>query len=394
MDIRDILLGPAYLHHKRLIARSKTWSPAEITQYQQAKIRRLTRRYSDTITVKDNYRRYPGRFTRWDLPPLTYDIHTGGSTYAPLFFKGDTLIRRQKECAYMFDIWSEVGYKPYDLRVMYRDDTSEQLLRFSRMPNAWVVSPQATTEDRLAELRQWIRTLPPFFLHIYPSAIYPLIDLLGEDLFRALPIRGILAGSESFPLGERRQFELEYGIKIAHWYGHSEYAALAYACRECDGFHFYPTYGAVEMQPSDTEHVWRIVASSFNRIGTQFVRYDTGDMATSISGKCLAMNYPRVGKILGRAAETFVDRYGRKRAVLAYVPGCEGGFWNGIRDMQFLQANAGQLKIKLVVEGDSYMETIESTFLRTMPMVDLEFEYVAEIARRANGKRQYVIGGS
>ncbi len=61
--------------------------------------------------------------------------------------------------------------------------------------------------------------------------------------------------------------------------------------------------------------------------------------------------------------------------------------------MQFLQASAGHLKIKLVVERDSYKEVIEGTFLRTMPMVDLQFEYVTEIARRANGKRQYVIGG-
>ena len=391
MDIRDVLLGPGYLHHKRLIQQSRQWSLTEIAHYQETRIARLTRRYGDTITVKDDYRRYPGKFARWALPPLTYDIHTGGSTYAPLFFKGDTLIRRQKECAYIFDIWSEVGYKPYDLRVMYRDDTSEQLIRFNRMPNVWVISPQATTEGRLAELRLWIRTIPPFFLHIYPSAVYPFIDLLGDDLFRSLPIRGVLAGSESFPLGERRQFELEYGIRIAHWYGHSEYAALAYACRDCDGFHFYPTYGAVEMQPSDTEHVWRIVASSFNRIGTQFVRYDTEDMATSPHGTCATTNYPRVGEILGRAAETFVDRYGRKRAVLAYVPGCEGGFWDGIRDMQFLQKSAGRLEIKLVVEGDSYKETIEETFLRTMPMVDLHFEYVGEIARRPNGKRQYVV---
>ncbi len=330
MDIRDILLGPGYHHHKRLIERSRQWSPTEIMQYQHTRIRRLTRRYGDTITIKDDYRRHPARFARWDLPPLTYDIHTGGSTYAPLFFKGDTLIRRQKECAYIFDIWSEVGYKPYDLRVVYRDDTGEQLVRYSRMPNAYVISPQATTEDRVAELRKWIRTVPPFFLHVYPSSIYPLIDLLGDDLFRSLPIRGILAGSESFPLGERRQLELEYGIKIAHWYGHSEYAALAYACRVCDGFHFYPTYGAVEMQSSDKANVWRNQALSYNRIGTQFVRYDTEDMAALQFQKCAATNFPRVGEILGRAAETFVDRHGRKRAVLAYVPGCEGGFWDGI----------------------------------------------------------------
>ena len=55
-------------------------------------------------------------------------------------------------------------------------------------------------------------------------------------------------------------------------------------------------------------------------------------MAASLFEKCAATNFPRVGEILGRAAETFVNRHGRKRAVLAYVPGCEGGFWDGIQE--------------------------------------------------------------
>jgi phenylacetate-coenzyme A ligase PaaK-like adenylate-forming protein len=121
----------------------------------------------------------------------------------------------------------------------------------------------------------------PFFLHVYPSSLFTFVDLVGEDLFRSLPVRGVLAGSETFPVGEREWFEQEFGIKVAHWYGQSEYAALAYCCRECRGFHFYPTFGQVELCPSDTEGCQRIVASSFNRIGTQFVRYDTGDLAVA-----------------------------------------------------------------------------------------------------------------
>ena len=108
-------------------------------------------------------------------------------------------------------------------------------------------------------LRQWLRTLPPFFLHVYPSSLYTFIDLVGEDLFRSLPIRGVIAASEMFPAGEQLRFEQEFGIKIAHWYGHSEYAVLAYCCRECRGFHFYPTYGHVELLSSEIEGCRRVV---------------------------------------------------------------------------------------------------------------------------------------
>jgi phenylacetate-coenzyme A ligase PaaK-like adenylate-forming protein len=86
-------------------------------------------------------------------------------------------------------------------------------------------------------------------------------------------------------------------------------------CRECNGFHFYPTYGKVEFLPSDMEGCQRLVATSFNRIGTQFVRYDTGDLAIPASGPCAADNFPRVGAIAGRSQETFVDVSGQRRSL-------------------------------------------------------------------------------
>src|SRR5262249_16453815 len=159
-----------------------------------------------------------------------------------------------------------------------------------------------------------------FFLHVYPSSLYTFIDLVGEDLFRELPVRGVLAGSEGFAAGEQARFEREFGIQIAHWYGHSEYAVLAYCCRKCHAFHFYPTYGYAEFLSSGDDMLRRIVASSYNRIGTQFIRYDTGDLATLATGSC-SDQFPRVSAIVGRSQETFIDSSGRKRSLLGYVFG-------------------------------------------------------------------------
>ena len=134
---------------------------------------------------------------------------------------------------------------------------------------------------------------------MYPSSLFTFIDLVGEDLFRSLPVRGVIAASEMFPASEQAQFEREFGLEIAHWYGHSEYATLAYCCRKCRGFHFYPTYGHVELLASEIEGSRRIIASSFNRIGTQFVRYDTGDLALDPAGRCATDNFLRASAIVG-----------------------------------------------------------------------------------------------
>src|SRR5215469_4388060 len=260
--VREHLLGPSYFHHRRLIQKSKSWSASEIQEYQATRFRRLVRRYGDDITQKADYRRSPHRYARWELPLLTHTVRTGGTSGQPLRFTADTFARRQKERAYLFDIWSQVGYAPYDLRVRYAGDVHDGMLSYNRLENVWIVSPAATVDGELDVLRRWLRKLPPFFLHVYPSSLFTFIDLVGEDLFRSLPVRGVIAASEMFSANEQARFEQDFGIKIAHWYGHSEYAVLAYCCRECRGFHFYPTYGCVELLSSETEGCRRVVASS------------------------------------------------------------------------------------------------------------------------------------
>ncbi|MGH9920805.1 MAG: hypothetical protein ACRD6W_18295, partial [Nitrososphaerales archaeon] len=222
--VREGLLGPSYFYHRRVIKRSKGWSPGEIRAYQDARLQRLIRRYGDEITQREDYSRRLSRYTRWDVPLLTHMVRTSGTSGQPLRFKADTFARRQKERAYLFDMWSQVGYAPYDLRVRYAGDVHGGMLRYNRLENVWMVSPAATLEGELGGLRRWVRTLPSFYLHVYPSSLYTFIDLVGEELFRSLPVRGVLAASETFPASEQVRFERMFGIKIAHWYGHSEYA--------------------------------------------------------------------------------------------------------------------------------------------------------------------------
>jgi phenylacetate-CoA ligase len=391
-NVREILLGPSYFYHRRLIERSKLWSAKEIAEYQAARFQPLVNRYGDGVRTKDDYRRDPARFTRYNLPLLTHTVRTGGTSGQPLRFSADTFARRQKERAYLFDIWSRIGYSPYDLRVRYGGDIhDDDMLQFNRLENVWSISPKATVESRLDELRSWIGTVPPFFLHIYPSSLYTFIELVGEKLFRSLPVRGIIAASEAFPAGQQLQFEADFGLRIAHWYGHSEYAVLAYYCRDCLGFHFYPTYGQLELLPSDTDGCERVVATSFNWIGTQFVRYETEDLAVSGEGKCATSNFPRVDAIMGRSQETFIDNLGRRRSLFGYVFGDldHGTFWDQIQDLQFIQTAAGRLLVRLVISPGVDKNSVERTFADRIPMASLEFEYVANIERSQNGKRRY-----
>ncbi|GAI77611.1 unnamed protein product, partial [marine sediment metagenome] len=70
-----------------------------------------------------------------------------------------------------------------------------------------------------------------------------------------------MAGSEAFPVEQMKNFINNFNIKIAHWYGHSEYAILAKFCITCSGFHFYPTYGLAEFV-EDSDGNYMIIATS------------------------------------------------------------------------------------------------------------------------------------
>ena len=242
-------------------------------------------------------------------------------------------------------------------------------------------------------MRRWLRKLPPFFVHVYPSSLYTFIDLVGEDLFRSLPVRGVIAGSEMFPPAQQLSFEQDFGLEIAHWYGHSEYAVLAYCCRDCRGFHFYPTYGYVEFLPSETEACQRVLASSFNRVGTQFVRYDTGDLVVGAVGSCARDNFARYSAIVGRAQETFVDSAGQRRSLYGYAFGDldHDAFYDQIRDIQFVQDEEGRLRVRIVVKPGAKKDQIEQTFERRITVARLEFEYVSAIERSPSGKRRYFV---
>jgi phenylacetate-CoA ligase len=391
--LRESLLGPSYFYHRGLIEKSKGWSPSEIREYQDRRYRRLIRRYGNETTQKEDYQRDLRRYTRWDVPLLTRAVRTGGTSGQPLRFTADTFARRQKERAYLFDIWSQVGYAPYDNRVRYAGDFRGEMLRYNSIENVWVVSPAVTVKGELGELRRWLRTLSPFFLHVYPSSLYTFVDVVGEDLFRSLPVRGVIAASEMFPAAEQLRFEQDFGIKIAHWYGHSEYAVLAYCCRECRGFHFYPTYGYVEFLPSEIERCRRVVASSFNRIGTQFVRYDTGDLAVDELAGCARDNFARSSAIVGRSQETFVDSSGRRRSLYGYAFGDldHDAFYDQIRDIQFVQDKPGSLRLRIVTNPGAKRDQIQRTFEDHIPVARLEFEYVSVIERSPSGKRRYFV---
>jgi phenylacetate-CoA ligase len=390
--LRTALLGPAYFHHCRLIERSKTWSIEQIESYQHDRVDRLFRLYGDLIRTKQHYLERGDEYTAWSLPGLSTRVTTGGTTGHPFAFYRDTFASRQKERAYIFDICSEIGYRPFDCRVIFRGNIGDKLINYDVIENAYYISPAKLNKDNAKSLVGFLGGLGGFYLHVYPSSLLSLVELLGEGEFLSLGIKGVLASSEAFSVNQIHAFESRFGISIAYWYGHSEYATLARYCRHCHGFHFYPTYGFTEFVDAG-DGLKRIVATSFNRVGTRFVRYDTGDLAVQSSRSC-SEPFLRVDSIVGRVQDYFVARDRSLRAFGPFLFGIHNEFWSLIVAIQFCQRVVGVLRVRIVLRSDTSDEQRDwlLDFLTTrFELVDLEFEFVDSISSTAAGKHRYFI---
>jgi phenylacetate-CoA ligase len=337
--VKQLLLGPAYFYHMVKIRKSKKWDIHKIETYDSKEI--ADKRLISKVDIKNNPQNY---LNKHPLVPLSM-VSTGGTSGKPFIFYQDLFFARQKERAYIYDIWKSIGYNPFDFRIVVRGNTPRNGVRYNYFENALIISQDFFTPTN----RDYLHDLflkKPSFLHVYPSSLMSLIDFFGEKKFKNFPIKGIMAGSEAFPVNQMKWFMNSFNIPIAHWYGHSEYAILARFCWNCEEFHFYPTYGRVNLiQDGDRGDEWMLIATSFNKYGTQFKNYITEDYASISIQPCAKDSYFKVNNIIGRKQEYIIDNLGQIKAFGPYLFGLHGKFWSYFENIQFIQSEQGVLKV-------------------------------------------------
>jgi len=379
---RELVLGPAYFRHLALIKKSKTWSKKKVANY------RNSDNEISTYITKVDIKKHEDKFLkRSPIFPLR-KVRTGGTTGEPFIFFQDVFTSRQKERAYLFDIWGRIGYKKFDYRIVVRGNMPNQSKKYNFLENTLVTSQNFFVEDNKLELEALFRE-KSFFLHVYPSTLFFLIDFWGADMFKTFPVRGVFAGSEAFPISQINWFKQNFNIPIAHWYGHSEYAVLARFCNSCHEFHFYPTYGRVELFQEEEREL--ILANSFNKYGTVFENYFTGDYAEKSTQACETDNFFKVKRIVGRVQEFIYDKEFIKRAFGPYLFGIHNEFWDFIVSIQFIQREKGKLEVKFIKSNVFNEAKFLSIINERFNLFELSFFEVEQIEKTKNGKHKSLI---
>ncbi|MBN1830534.1 MAG: phenylacetate--CoA ligase family protein [Deltaproteobacteria bacterium] len=334
-------------------------------------------------------------------------VSTGGSTGDPLGFYHERGISAAREKAFIFALWSRVGFKAGDKCVELRGN----ILQSKKGGTFWMYNPAEKilrlssyqmTDETLPKYIEKIRQFRPDFFHVYPSSIMILGKFMKERSIRPFhSVKALLCASENIYSWQRELLEDVFQCRVFSFYGHSERAVLAGECEKSISYHISPEYGFTEIVdergiPVEKDgETGEIVATGFNNQAMPFIRYKTGDIAVYSSKTCTCgRNYPLIERIRGRIQDFLLSRKNHL-IPLSTIQYEALGDSNFVRQFQFYQEKAGEVVVN-IVKAQDYTKEEERRISRALQKgvsgdIEFHFEYKDLIPRTSGGKRRLLI---
>lgn len=430
------LLGKRFRETSRLILSADKWTREEVDAFQLDNINRVLQLATKRSSFYRNYYASMGIDVGYmsslsdikKLPTISRQVvientdemlvvkkdrvdidyvTTGGTGGVPMRFYIDSG-RSSIEYAYLNAGWNRIGFKLGDTKAVLRgrvvssgSSTSSHRLHDPLLREHYYSSfhlSDTNVEDYLIH----IGTLGPCFLHIYPSTAYLLARHVRKSGAKApANILGILAESEIVYEEQREFVKSVFGCPYFSSYGHSEKLVAAAECERTGHYHFWPTYGLVELLDEDgneiTERgkVGEIVATGFMNVAMPFIRYRTGDRAEYVGEHCEACG--RVGKVVSNIRGHNIQELlvAKDRSLIPWsAVNMHDDTFDNVMQFQFFQDRPGFATIRVVVRDhfDSYdVSKIEQNFTRKFgDRLSAKVEVVPRIELTDRGKSVFV----
>ncbi len=339
---------------------------------------------------------------RWDWTETS-----GSNAEAPFGFFLDK-DRSAREMAFVYDVWSRIGFSESDARVCLRGfgldpeglnihdwDPAMRELQLSVFP--------MTTKDAALYL-DLIDARGVQFIYGYASAIELFcrqMQTLGRIPKR--PIKGIMPISEPIYDHQRQMIAETLGNPpFACFYGLSEKVLFAAEVTDAPGtYEFNPLYGLAELVDARGNPVTeigregRLVGTGFLSTGMPFIRYETGDFArlvqlpTAENGQRM-----RVSDLTPRRKPNFLIAHDGTRVVTTDLTPAEGRVLKGIAEFQFYQDQPGEVVLRYVLAPDGSVEDAKRIASelgqRCHNRLTFQVQQVKRIAAGRNGKRAFI----
>jgi phenylacetate-CoA ligase len=332
---------------------------------------------------------------------------SGSNAEAPFGFYLDK-DRSAREMAFVYDVWSRVGFSEGEARVCLRGfgldprginihdwDPALRELRLSVYP--------MTAQDAAVYL-DLIDARGIQFIYGYASAIELFCrQMLVLGRKPRLPIKGIMPISEPIFAHQRAIVSEALGNPpFACFYGLSEKVLFAAEVSGEPGvYEFNPLYGVAELVDDRGEPIvelgqeGRLIGTGFLSTGMPFIRYETGDFARLVqlpsaeNGQRL-----RVSDLTPRRKPNYLIAKDGSRVVTTDLTPDSAEFFDGVAEFQFFQEQPGEVVIRYIPTPSGKAEDARRMASkldgRCHHRVRFTPQLVEQIATGRHGKRAFI----
>ncbi|MDT8425649.1 MAG: AMP-binding protein [Methyloprofundus sp.] len=332
-------------------------------------------------------------------------FNTGGSSGEPLiFYIGNKRVSHDVAAKWRATRWwgvdigdpeaviwgSPIELSEQDKVKLFRD----KLLRTHLIP-AFEMSPA-----KIDGFIQQIKALKPKMLFGYPSAL-AYIAAHAEKTGQVLDDLGIKVAfvtSERLYDHQRAKIEQIFACPVANGYGGRDAGFIAHQCPE-GNMHITAEDIIVEIIDNNgnvlpDNQAGEIVVTHLATRDFPFIRYRTGDVGVLSDKTChCGRGLPLLKEIQGRTTDFIVAQDGTVLHGLALIYVLRD--LDGIESFKITQHNIDETTVQIVKNQQYNQENtakIKSEFKQRLGQdVQIDVEYVSEIAKEKSGKFRYVI---
>jgi phenylacetate-CoA ligase len=305
------------------------------------------------LLTKDDLRNHADDLVTEGLDPSRLERkRTGGSTGVPVHVYWDQRSAEVKAALTLrHDGWA--GFRIASRKAALWGDVQPRTTLRRRLTGALyartlTLDTLEMDERSMLEFAERIRRTSIRLLMGHGHSLYHFARFVRDMKLERPRLDGIISCAEMLPPEQRRVVEEVFGDVVFDRYGCEEASIIASECGERRGMHVAAEGIYVEILEGTEREPGRIVLTDLVNRGTPLLRYEIGDLATTMSGPCACgRGLPRIGNVTGRTSDVLYSPEGKEISgislldtVTIHIP--------GFRQVQVVQEALDELTFNVV----------------------------------------------
>lgn len=352
------------------------------------------------LLTKDDLRQHLEQlFSKGYTRENTHRRRTGGSTGVPVQVFWNTESKNLKlAVAYRHDSWA--GDLPGTKKAGLWGDTSKKPSLKGRLYRALITRTIAMDtllmdDDYVLGFLDRARDFKPDILFGHGHSLYYFAKFIQDHDIKDIRFKGIISSAEALPPEERKVVEEVFGRIVFDRYGCEEVSLIASECETHEGMHIAAESNYAEIIDGTETVPGRLVITDLSNYATPIIRYEIGDLATTMTGQCsCGRGLPRLGRVVGRTTDILYTPEGRKISGVSildtftiHIP--------GFKQVQIVQEKINEV-ILYIVKDEHFNETSLKQLAEQVPKIfgpnmKYQVSFVDKMAMTSRGKFQFTI---